>query len=118
MKILCLKLCCILTNTINVRDIVLFASVRTADILNCVSEVMQSTVRATVRLAVSESCSCRSIGSFWTRTAAVTLAVSGQELQTVFNNLFITFPARLRVEGGHFQELLLHAVSYILYEEM
>ena len=50
--------------------------------------------------------------------AAVTLAVSGQELQRIFNNLFITCPARLRVEGAHFQELLLHAVIYILYEEM
>ena len=49
---------------------------------------------------------------------AVTMAVSGQELQTVFNNLFITCPALLRVEGGHFQELILHVVSYMLYEEM
>lgn len=102
MKILYFKLYCILTNKINVRDIVLYMSVRTADTLRWCN--LPSARRQDWRCV--------------NHAAAVNLVVSGQELQTVFNNLFITCPARLRVEGGHFQELLLHALSYIICEEM
>jgi hypothetical protein len=78
------------------------------------SEMMQCNRKShdnTVCVCVCVCCSGHSINHSVS-------AVSGQELQTAFNDLFTTCQAFLRIGGSQIQQVLQYSVIYVLHEEM
>lgn len=106
-KIPCIKLYCILTSKTNLLSAVLHMSCHREQIkLDHVTKVIHCNRTCNKVLAVRVSCSCCS-------SCHAVSPISRQELQTVFNNLFTRCRACLRV-GGHLQQRLQQAISYVV----
>jgi hypothetical protein len=107
MKILCITLYFTLTNTTSLHYTVFHTSVTHQITLDHLTEVIQLDIWI-ITLVVCGSC-----GSHFIRCAVS--EIRRQELQRVYNNLFIRGQLCLRIEGGHIQHLLYNAVSYITH---